>query len=186
MILPIVGYGHPMLKKVAEPIDKNYNGLTTLISDMHDTVKKTGGCGLAAPQVNQSIRLFIVDVSEIGLTDIPFTSKTFINPEILDTFGDNKAAVEGCLSLPGMKEIVIRPDGVHIKYLDENFEEHNEEYTGIISRIIQHEYDHLNGYTYIDRISPLRKVLLQSKLKNIMEGRCKVNYNMIYRKNKRK
>lgn len=185
MILPIVGYGHPMLKKVAEPISKDYEGLDTLIKDMYETVKKTDGCGLAAPQVNQSIRLFIIDTE--GIKQVPsVTRKTFINPQILDTFGEDKRYKEGCLSLPGLGEEIVRPDGIHIRYLDENFEEHTEEYTGIMSRIIQHEYDHLEGHTYIDRISPIRKTLLQSKLRDIMEGRCKVGYSMIFMKKKRK
>lgn len=184
MILPIVGYGHPMLKKVAEPISSDCDGLATLISDMYETVKETGGCGLAAPQVNRSIRLFIVDTTDIK--DVPQARITFINPEILDTFGENKVYKEGCLSIPGIAEEVIRPECVRIKYMDENFEEHEAEFTGLVSRIIQHEYDHLEGRTYIDHVGQLRKTLLQSKLRDIMEGRCKVNYAMIYRKNKRK
>ena len=188
MILPIVAYGHPMLKKKSAPVSKDCPELTGLLADRWETLEKTGGVGLAAPQVNRSIRLFIVDANQFSSThpEAKDFKKVFINPNILGRFGDQTTYKEGCLSLPGIGEDIVREDGVLIEYLDESFEKRTGRYTGIISRIIQHEYDHLEGHTFIDRIGPLRKTLLQSKLKCIRDGKCKTEYPMIFLKSKKK
>lgn len=187
MILPIVAYGHPILKAIAQPITADYPELDTLLKDMWETLAHSEGVGLAAPQVNKSIRLFIVDGNPF-YPDYPGAKdfkQVFINAELLETFGDEVSFKEGCLSLPNIYEEVIRPDKIRIKYLDENFKEHEDVFEGIRSRIIQHEYDHLQGHVHVDRIAPLRKTLLQGKLRAIMDGRCDVDYRMIFPHKKR-
>ncbi|MCQ2302238.1 MAG: peptide deformylase [Bacteroidales bacterium] len=187
MILPIVAYGHPTLKAVAQDITPDYPELEKLLSDMWETLAHSEGVGLAAPQVNKSIRLFIVDGNPFypDYPDGKDFKQVFINAELLETFGDDVPFKEGCLSVPNIYEEVMRPDGIRIKYLDENFVEHVEEFTGIRARIIQHEYDHLEGHVHVDRIAPLRKVLLQSKLRDISEGKCDVDYRMIFPRKKK-
>lgn len=182
MILPIVAYGHPTLKAVAQDITPDYPELETLLTDMWETLAHSEGVGLAAPQVNKSIRLFIVDGNPFypDYPDGKDFKQAFINAELLETFGDDVPFKEGCLSVPNIYEEVMRPDGIRIKYLDENFVEHIEEFTGIRARIIQHEYDHLEGHVHVDHVAPLRKVLLQSKLRDIMDGKCDVDYRMIF------
>ena len=182
MILPIVAYGHPTLKLVAEPITKDYPELDKLLADMWETLAHSEGVGLAAPQVNKSIRLFVVDGNPFypDYPDGKGFKKAFINAELLETFGDEVPFKEGCLSLPNIYEEVMRPDKIRIKYLDENFEEHEEVFEGVRSRIIQHEYEHLQGHVLVDDIAPLRKVLLQGKLKSIMDGKCDVDYRMVF------
>ena len=182
MILPIVAYGHPTLKALAQPITPDYPELETLINDMWETLAHSEGVGLAAPQVNKSIRLFIVDGNPF-YPDYPAAKdfkQVFINAEILEFFGDEVPFREGCLSLPGMYEDVMRPDKIRIKYLDENFKEHEEVFEGIRARIIQHEYEHLQGHVFVDNVAPLRKTLLQGKLRAISEGKCDVDYRMIF------
>jgi len=182
MILPIVAYGHPTLKALAQPITSDYPELGTLINDMWETLAHSEGVGLAAPQVNKSIRLFIVDGNPF-YPDYPAAKdfkQVFINAEILEFFGEEVPFREGCLSLPNMYEDVMRPDKIRIKYLDENFQEHEEVFEGIRARIIQHEYEHLQGHVFVDSIAPLRKTLLQSKLRAISEGKCDVDYRMIF------
>ena len=188
MILPIVAYGHPTLKMIAKDIDKDFPGLEQLLADMWETLANSEGVGLAAPQVNQSIRLFLVDSTPFypDYPDAKDFKQVFINAQLIETFGDDVPFKEGCLSLPGIYEEVIRPDGIRIKYLDENFVEHDEEFTGIKARIIQHEYDHLEGHVHVDHVAPLRKMLLQSKLRDISEGKCDVDYRMIFPKKKRR
>lgn len=186
MILPIVAYGHPVLKKVAEPIDKDYPELSVLISDMYETLAHSEGVGLAAPQINKSIRLFIVDANPF-YPDYPEAQgfkRTFINPQLIETFGEDVHFKEGCLSLPGLSEDVVRKDKVRLHYFDENFEEHEDVFEGICSRIIQHEYDHLEGHVYVDRLAQMRKMLLGSKLRNIAEGKCNADYKMTFFKKK--
>ena len=182
MILPIVAYGHPTLKAIAQPITPDYPELETLMKDMWETLEHSEGVGLAAPQVNKSIRLFIVDGNPFypDYPDAKDFKQVFINAELLETFGDEVSFKEGCLSLPNIYEEVMRPDKIRIKYLDENFQEHEEVFEGIRARIIQHEYDHLQGHVHVDRIAPLRKTLLQSKLRAISEGKCDVDYRMIF------
>ena len=188
MILPIVAYGHPTLKKISEPITSDYPDLDKLIADMWETLAHSEGVGLAAPQVNRSIRLFVVDGNPFypDYPDGKDFKQAFINAELLETFGDEVPFKEGCLSLPNIYEEVMRPDKIRIKYLDENFQEHEEVFEGVRARIIQHEYEHLQGHVLVDDIAPLRKVLLQSKLKSIMDGRCDVDYRMIFPNNKKK
>ena len=182
MILPIVAYGHPTLKAIAQPITPDYPELDKLIDDMWETLAHSEGVGLAAPQVNKSIRLFLVDGNPfypdyLAAKDF---KQVFINAELLETFGDMVPFKEGCLSLPNIYEEVMRPDKIRIKYLDEKFQEHEEVFEGIRARIIQHEYEHLQGHVFVDDVAPLRKTLLQGKLRGISEGKCDVDYRMIF------
>ena len=182
MILPIVAYGHPVLKAIAAPITPDYPELDELLANMWETLAHSEGVGLAAPQVNKSIRLFIVDGNPF-YPDYPAAKdfkQVFINAELIEAFGDEVSFKEGCLSLPNIYEEVTRPDKIRIKYLDEQFQEHEEVFEGIRSRIIQHEYDHLQGHVHVDRSAPLRKTLLQGKLRAITEGKCDVDYRMIF------
>ena len=182
MILPVVAYGHPVLKKIAEEITPDYPGLQQLIADMFETMYHTEGVGLAAPQINKSIRLFVIDAD-------PFTEnypeakgfkKVFINPEIVEVSEEKWTFREGCLSLPDMNEDVERPSKITVNYLDENFVEHEEEFDGICARVFQHEFDHLEGKVYVDRVAPMRKMMLKNKLRNISEGNVYVDYKMIF------
>lgn len=187
MILPIVAYGHPVLKVVAAPITPDYPDLDELMANMWETLAHSEGVGLAAPQVNKSIRLFIVDGNPFypDYPDAKDFKQAFINPELVETFGEMVPFKEGCLSLPNIYEEVMRPDKIRIKYLDEQFQEHEEVFEGIRARIIQHEYDHLQGHVHVDRIAPLRKTLLQGKLRAIAEGKCDVDYRMIFPRKKK-
>ena len=178
MIYPIVIYGSPMLRNVSEPITADYPGLPQLIKDMFDTMHASDGVGLAAPQIGKSIRLFVIDARPWADEDprLADFTKAFINPEIYERFGDEELFNEGCLSVPGIHEDVSRPTKVKIRYLDENFVEHAEEYDGYAARVIQHEYDHLEGKMFVDRLSPLRRTLLKSKLAAMSKGRYKADY----------
>lgn len=181
MILPVTVYGDPLLRKVAKPIDKNYNGLSELIVSMLETMHNADGVGLAAPQVGFSIRLFVVDASPAASEEEPELAdfkKAFINPTILSTSGEPWAFEEGCLSLPNIREDVMRPEEVVIHYFDENWVEKTEKYNGYPARIIQHEYDHLEGKLFVDYISPLRKRLLKSKLMAISKGKASIAYKI--------
>ncbi len=180
MKYPVTLYGDTVLREKAKPIDKGYEGLGEIIENMWETMYSSDGVGLAAPQIDKSIRIFIVDASsgadeEPELTDF---KKVFINPEITETFGEEWIMNEGCLSLPEIREDVSRPDKVRIKYFDENFVEHEEVFKGYAGRIIQHEYDHLEGILFIDHLSPLRKRLLKGKLTNIAKGKVKTHYRV--------
>lgn len=189
MILPIVAYGDPVLKKVAEEIDEDFEGLDKLIEDMFETMYESRGVGLAAPQIGKSIRLFVVDGSPFAEPDedgkedlraegIDGFKQVFINPIIEDEEGKEWAFSEGCLSIPKIREDVNRKPKIRITYFDENWDFHDEEYDGYAARIIQHEYDHLEGILFTDRISPLKKRLLQKKLVNISKGIVDVDYKM--------
>lgn len=188
MILPIVAYGHPVLKAVAPKIGPDYPELNNLIQDMWETLAHSEGVGLAAPQVNKSIRLFVVDGNPFypDYPDGKDFKQVFINAEILEFFGEDVSFKEGCLSVPNIFEEVVRKDKIRIRYQDENFVEHEEVLEGIRARIVQHEYDHLEGHVHVDRIAPLRKTLLSGKLRNISEGKCDVDYRMIFPKKKRR
>jgi len=180
MKYPITVYGDPLLRKKAKPVDKNHEELNEIIENMWETMYYSDGVGLAAPQVGKSIRIFMVDATS-GADEEPELKdfkKVFINPEIIETTGDEWVMNEGCLSLPEIREDVTRPDTVRIKYLDENFEEHEEVYEGFAGRIIQHEYDHLDGVLFIDYLSPLRKRLLKGKLNNIARGKVQPHYRI--------
>jgi peptide deformylase len=180
MIYPVTVYGDQLLRKKAKPINKDFEGLAEVIENMWETMYKSDGVGLAAPQVDLSVRIFVVDAT-LGADEEPDLKdfkRVFINPEIISTSGEEWVMNEGCLSLPEIREDVTRPDEVRIKYLDENFEPHEEVFRGYAGRVIQHEYDHLEGVLFIDHLSPLRKRLLKSKLNNIATGKVQPHYRI--------
>lgn len=178
MIYPIVVYGSPGLRKVAREIGPDYKDLQVLIEEMYETMYVSDGIGLAAPQIGKSIRLFVIDATPMADEDESLAGfkKVFINPQIIEETGDKWTFTEGCLSLPNLREDVERKSHVRIRYVDENFVEHNEEYDGIKARIIQHEYDHLDGILFIDKISPLKRKLIKGKLNDIAKGKASVAY----------
>ena len=194
MILPVVAYGDPVLRKLGAVIDKDYPELNKLIADMYETMYASSGVGIAAPQVGKAIRLFLVDtkpfVNEERDEDEEdeFTveereqlgnlKKTFINASIIKEEGEEWVFNEGCLSIPKIREDVKRKPKIHIQYYDEQFNFYDETYEGIAARVIQHEYDHIEGKLFTDRISPLRRRLLQGKLNDISKGKVKVTYKM--------
>jgi len=180
MKYPITVYGDPILRKKAKPVEKDDNDLIEIIENMWETMYYSDGVGLAAPQVGKSIRIFMVDASS-GADEEPELKdfkKVFINPEIIETTGDKWVMNEGCLSLPEIREDVARQNEVRIKYFDEDFNEHEEVFKGFAGRVIQHEYDHLEGILFIDYLSPLRKRLLKSKLNNIAHGKISPHYRI--------
>ncbi len=184
MIYPIVAYGDPVLKKRGADITPDHPHLNELINSMFATMYAASGVGLAAPQVGLSLRLFIVDASgfaEEGEPDFELLKnfkKTFINPTILEETGEEWAFNEGCLSIPDVREDVFRKPVVKLKYFDEDFKEHTETFDGIPARIIQHEYDHIEGVLFTDHLSSLRKRLLKARLVNISKGKVNVDYRM--------
>jgi len=180
MVMPIIAYGDPVLKKVSEDIDENYPNLKELINDMFETMYDSNGVGLAAPQINRSIRLFIVDASPYAEEDeaLEGFKKVFINPIILEEEGREWTFNEGCLSIPGIREDVRRKPRVLIEYYDENFNLKEETYEGLAARILQHEYDHIEGILFTDRINPLRRRLLKGKLNDIAKGKVDIDYKM--------
>ena len=188
MILPIVAYGDPVLKKEAQEIDKDFPDLDKLIADMFETMYAASGVGLAAPQIGNSIRLFVVDGSpfaedEEGEEDpraegMENFKKVFINPIIEEETGEEWGFNEGCLSIPKIREEVFRQEKITISYYDENWELREETYEGYSARIIQHEYDHIEGILFTDHLSPLKKRLLTKRLQNISKGDVEVSYKM--------
>lgn len=180
MIYPIVIYGNPVLKKVAEPITKDYPELSQLIDDMFKTLQKSEGVGLAAPQIGLSIRLFILDLSALAEDDPKFKNykKVFINPTILEYSEEEATSSEGCLSIPGLSENVRRPVSVKVSYFDENWVEYTEEFSGFPAKAVQHEYDHLEGHVYTDKISLIRKQLISKKLAAISKGKFTCAYKV--------
>lgn len=178
MVYPIVLFGSPVLRKVAKNIDKDFPNLDKLIEDMWETMEASDGVGLAAPQIGKSIRLFIIDASPMEEDDASLKDfkRVFINAEIVEESGDDWGFVEGCLSVPDIREEVSRPSEVTIEYYDENFKFHTETFDGIRARIVQHEYDHLDGVMFVDKVSPLKKKLLKGKLTNISKGKVRANY----------
>ena len=192
MILPIVAYGSEVLRKVAVEIEKDYPHLDKLIADMWETMYASNGVGLAAPQVNKNIRLFVMDSAQIfehqeeedkgKYPDEPGVKRVFINAHIDSLDGEEWSYNEGCLSIPKIREDIMRPEQVTIEYLDENFELHTETFNGITARIIQHEYDHIEGKLFIDYLKPLKKKMLQGKLNDISKGKIKVDYKMAFPK----
>ncbi len=182
MILPIYIYGHPVLRKVAEDIDAaNYPNLSGLIADMFETMYNAEGIGLAAPQIGLTDRIFVVDLDPLAdevNSQFKGFKKAFINAHITDRTGEIEDVEEGCLSIPGIHEKVPREEKIRIKYLDENLEAHDEEYTGFMARVIQHEYDHLDGKMFVDKISPLRKRIIQSKLTAMEKGKVRCHYKV--------
>ena len=192
MILPIVAYGSEVLRKVAVEIEKDYPHLDKLIADMWETMYASNGVGLAAPQVNKNIRLFVMDSAQIfehqeeedkgKYPDEPGVKRVFINAHIDSLDGEEWSYNEGCLSIPKIREDIMRPKQVTIEYLDENFELHAETFNGLTARIIQHEYDHIEGRLFIDYLKPLKKKMLQGKLNDISKGKIKVDYKMAFPK----
>lgn len=178
MILPIVAYGDPVLKKVSAPIDSKYPNLEKLIADMFETMANANGVGLAAPQIGKNIRLFIVDATIIEAYKDSGFKKVFINPEILSEEGEEWAYEEGCLSIPGVRDNVMRKPIVKVKYFDENFVEHTDTLDGMPARIVQHEYDHIEGKLFTDYLSALKKQLIKGKLTNISKGKTDAEYKM--------
>ncbi len=187
MILPIVAYGDTVLKKKAKDIDKDYPKLNELIENMYETMYGAYGVGLAAPQIALPVRLFLVDtepfsddeeLSEKEREQMKNFKKTFINAQILEEEGDEWAFNEGCLSIPDVREDVFRQPKIKIQYQDENFETHVEEYDGLIARVIQHEYDHIEGVLFTDKLSSFKKRLIKGKLANISKGKIKIDYKM--------
>lgn len=179
MLLPIYLYGHPVLRAETEEITPEYPDLKKLIEDMWETLYNSEGVGLAAPQIGRSIRLIVIDGSVLA-DDFPEckdSKMVLINPE-LEVIEDMDpiSRPEGCLSIPGLSENVKRTEHVRLNWLDENFEEHEKEFTGFLSRIMQHEYDHLEGEVYTDHITPIRKQLIRSKLNNIAKGKVHCDY----------
>lgn len=194
MILPIVAYGHPALRKETEEITKEYPNLDQFIETMFETMYRANGIGLAAPQVGESIRLFVVDatpfeddedLTEEERTLVSTFKKVFVNPQIVEESGDEWAFNEGCLSIPDVREDVFRQPEITIEYEDRNFKKHRETYSGIVARIIQHEYDHIEGVLFTDKLSPLKKRLIKSKLKNISQGKISVDYAMKFPRTKK-
>ena len=192
MTLPIVAYGNPVLRKVASDITPDYPNLKKLLDDMWETMYSSRGVGLAAPQVNRDIRLFIIDSKQIfdnqeedekgTYNDEPGVRKVFVNARILELSGEEWAYNEGCLSIPKIREDVYRPETVLIEYYDSAFVKHTETFTGLTARIIQHEYDHIEGKLFIDYLKPLKKKMLQGKLSDINKGKVKVDYKMSFSK----
>lgn len=180
MILPIVSYGNAVLKQKAVEISPDYPKLPELIANMYETMYTAGGVGLAAPQVNMGIRLFIVDASPFDDEDpnAKDFKKVFINAQILERGGDEVLFDEGCLSFPGLREDISRPSRIKIRYQSEQFEWLEEDYDGILARIIQHEYDHIDGILMVDHFSNLKKVILKRRLKEITVGMVEVKYKM--------
>jgi peptide deformylase len=187
MVLPIVAYGDPVLRRVGKDIDKDYPGLEELIENMKETMKNAQGVGLAAPQVGRDIRLFLIDASPFSENEeleeeerafLKDFKRTFINARIVEEQGDEWAFNEGCLSIPNINEDVYRPEVIHVEYLDEDFKERQETLTGLAARIFQHEYDHIEGILFTDKLSSLKKRLLKKRLENISKGKVDVSYRM--------
>jgi len=187
MILPIIGYGDPVLRKVGEDITPEYPELKSVIANMYDTMYNAYGVGLAAPQVGLPIRLFIVDTEPFSDSDdvkanekeqLKDFKRTFINAKILKEEGEEWVFNEGCLSIPDVREDVSRKEKITIEYLDEDFKKNTEVFDGLIARVIQHEYDHIEGVLFVDKISTLKKTLIKKKLQNIMDGKARPDYRM--------
>lgn len=178
MKLPIYLYGHPVLRKVSTDITPEYPDLAQLIADMYETMYDSDGVGLAAPQIGRNDRIVVIDASPLAesFPELDGVKLTLINAhlEVLD--GEKVTRAEGCLSLPGLSENVNRVEHIRLKWVDENFQPHDEEFSGFLARIIQHEYDHLEGKVYVDHISAIRKQLIKSKLNNIAAGKVRPDY----------
>lgn len=194
MILPIIAYGDPVLKKKAKEIAPDYPNLDELIGNMWETMYQAYGVGLAAPQIGLSIRLFVIDTSPFSEDDelssdeknaLKGFKKVFINPKIINEIGDEWAFNEGCLSIPNIREDVFRQPEITIEYKDENFDEHTETFSGLQARVVQHEYDHIEGILFTDKLSSLKKRLIKSRLENIAKGKINTDYRMRFPKVKK-
>jgi peptide deformylase len=190
MILPIVAYGHPVLRKVAEDITSDHPALDKLIQDMWETMYLSNGVGLAAPQVNRPIRLFIADTEQMFANmndeektqypDFPGFKGVFINAHLVELEGHEWAYNEGCLSIPKIREDIYRHETVTFQYRDENFDSHIRTFTGLTARVLLHEFDHIEGKLFIDHISPLKRKLMKGKLNDISKGKVTVDYKMMF------
>ena len=180
MKLPVIAFGDPVLRKMASDIDAEYPELKDLIANMFDTMYGARGVGLAAPQVGRSIRLFIIDATPYADDDPALSNfkKVFLNAHVVEEKGEKWAFNEGCLSIPDIREDISRQDTVTLSYYDENWQHHEETFTGLAARIIQHEYDHIEGKLFTDKLSPLRRAMLKSRLDAISKGNVKVDYKM--------
>ncbi len=195
MILPIVAYGDPVLRKVGKEIDKEYPQLEKLIADMKETMYNAQGVGLAAPQIGKDIRLFLIDASPFADDEdlaeedrkvLESFNRVFINAKIIKEEGDEWAFNEGCLSIPDVREDVFRQEKITIEYQDENFEKHTEVLSGLAARVFQHEYDHIDGILFTDKLSTLKKRLIKKKLENISKGKIEAGYRMRFPNTKKK
>lgn len=195
MILPIVAYGDPVLRKVGKEINADYPELSKLIADMKETMYNANGVGLAAPQIGKAIRLFLVDATPFAEDEdleeeerkvLENFNRVFINPKIIKEEGDEWAFNEGCLSIPNITEDVFRQETVTIEYQDENFEKHTEVLSGMAARVFQHEYDHIEGILFTDKLSSLKKRLIKKKLENISKGKITASYRMRFPNAKKK
>lgn len=188
MILPIVAYGDAVLRKKADPIGPDYPELKQLIADMFETMYGANGVGLAAPQIGRSIRLFVVDGSPYADEDPSLAKfkKAFINAEIVERGSEVCVSSEGCLSIPDIREEINRPEEVTIRYQDEDFNEYTETFGGLAARIIQHEYDHIEGKLFTDYLTPLKKRMLQNRLNAISKGEIEIDYRMRFPKSSKK
>jgi len=195
MILPIIAYGHPVLKRKAEVINKDYPKLKELIENIFETMYNASGVGIAAPQIGLSIRLFIVDTNPFAEDDslsdndrnqLKSFKKIFINPVIIDEKGGEWSFEEGCLSIPNIREGVLRQKQITIQYHDENFNKHTDSFDGLLARVIQHEYDHIEGVLFTDKLSSFKKQLLKKKLLKISSGKLSFDYEMKYFKSSKK
>lgn len=182
MVLPVYLYGHPVLRKEADDIEKDYPGLDKLIADMFETMYFTEGIGLAAPQIGKSIAVIVIDGTVLAdeFPECKDSKMVLINPqlEVIED-ADPVTRSEGCLSVPGLSENVKRYEHIRLNWLDENFEEHEQEFSGFMARMIQHEYDHLLGVVYTDHIAPIRKQLIRNKLANMQRGKVKCGYRTV-------
>ena len=189
MILPIYAYGHPILRKETEEVGPEFPDLKQYIADLWETMYHSEGVGLASPQVGRNLRIFVVDTEQMNDEETAPEDrepnpikKVFINPIIIDETGDEIAMAEGCLSIPHVRESVTRHDTVRIEYYDENFQLHEETYTDFTARVIQHEYDHIEGVLFTDKLKPLKKKMINKKLKKIAAGEVRTNYVMRFHK----
>lgn len=192
MILPIVAYGSPVLRKLCGDITPDYPGLDKLIEDMWETMYNSNGVGLAAPQINRDIRLFVMDSAQIfenqeedekgEYPDEPGYKGVFINAHIVNLEGKEWSYNEGCLSIPKIREDINRPETVTLDFVDENFKAQRKTFNGLTARIILHEYDHIDGKLFIDYLKPLKRTLLKRKLDDISKGKIKVDYRMLFNK----
>lgn len=182
MIYPVVAYGDPVLKKEAADLVKDDLDLKQLVDDMFQTMYHAHGVGLAAPQIGKSLRLFVVDAEPFGEEECKGFKRVFVNPEILEESEEEWAFEEGCLSIPGVREEVVRPEWIKVKYFDENWKEHTEEMDGLNARVFLHEYDHIDGILFTDYLSGLKKRLNKKKLLNISKGKVDTDYRMKFPK----
>jgi len=192
MVLPIVAYGSPILRVMCKDISQDYPDLKKLIDDMWETMYASNGVGIAAPQVNKDIRLFLIDSTQVFVSqddedkgkypDEPGIKQVFINAHLKDLDGDEWMYNEGCLSIPKIREDIAREELITLEYFDDNFQPHTTTFNGITARIIQHEYDHIEGKLFIDYLKPLKRKLLKGKLEDISKGKVKVDYKMVFAK----